>query len=98
MNVDTIQIPARSQRQAMDWSLVLVSQDIETSIERLEESGGWALAVTPQDYERALDAIRQYRAENRGWPWQREWLLPEIVFDAGSLVWALLIRSTSSGQ
>ena len=93
MGMDTIPIPVRSQRQAMDWSLVLVSQDIGTSIEHSEDSGGWALTVAPEDYERALEALHQYRFENRGWPWQRELLLPKIVFDAGSLVWALLLAA-----
>lgn len=91
MDPRAVLIPVRSQRQAMDWSLVLVSQGIETAIEHSETAGGWALAVSPEDYERALAAIRQYRAENRGWPWQRALLLPEFVFDAGSVVWAILL-------
>src|SRR2546427_667390 len=36
-------IPARSRRQAMDWSLVLLSQGIECIIEHLDD--GWALRV-----------------------------------------------------
>ncbi len=75
----------------MDWSLVLVSQGIETAIEFSAETGGWELSVAAEDHERALAAIRQYRAENRGWPWQRELLLPEFVFDAGSVLWAVLL-------
>jgi len=84
-------IPARSQRQAMDWSLVLVSQDIETAIEYSEDMSCWGLTVAAQDFERAVGAIRQYREENRGWPWQREVILPDFVFDAVSVVWALLV-------
>lgn len=89
----TLQIPVRSKRQAMDWSLVLVSQGIETAIEYSEVSGFWGLAVAPEDYEKALEALRQYRAENRGWPWQRELLLPDFVFDGGSLVWAIFLAT-----
>ena len=74
----------------MDWSLVLVSQGIETSIEFCEETGAWALGVPAEDHDRALASIRQYRLENRRWPWQREVPLPDFVFDAGSLVWVVL--------
>ena len=64
-------IPARSRRQAMDWSLVLISQGIEAHIEYCEETGGWALGVPVAEHEGALEAIRQYRLENRRWPWRR---------------------------
>jgi hypothetical protein len=62
-------IPARSRRQAMDWSLVLVSQGIETAIER--NDAGWELLVPVAEYEQAIAAIHQYRQENRHWPWQQ---------------------------
>ena len=74
----------------MDWSLVLVSQGIEASIEYCEETGAWALGVPAADHDRALASIRQYRIENRRWPWQREVPLPDFVFDAGSLAWVVL--------
>jgi len=75
----------------MDWSLVLVSQGIETSIEFSEDGAGWGLLVTTQDYQNALDAIQQYRLENRGWPWQQRILRPGFLFDWGSLAWILLL-------
>ena len=56
----TARIPTRSRREAMDWSLVLVSQGIETIIDSAEESG-WGLLVPEQDYERALNVLHQYR-------------------------------------
>ena len=58
-------IPARNRRQAMDWSLVLLSQGIECVIER--SADGWTLLVEPQDRSRALATLRQYQIENRGW-------------------------------
>src|SRR5207249_3261813 len=65
-------IPARSRGQAMDWSLVLLSQGIECMIEHREE--GWALLVGPQDFERAVAALRQYEIENPGWRcWPLTW-------------------------
>ena len=74
----------------MDWSLVLVSQGIETTIDRAEDGAGWGLIVAGRDYEAALRAIRQYRLENRAWPWQQAVFKPGFLFDWGSLAWALL--------
>ncbi len=84
-------IPAASRRQAMDWSLVLLSQEIESVIDDAEESGGWGLIVAPEDYERAVAAIRLYQAENRRWLWRREVFRPGLVFDWAALGWVLLL-------
>ena len=83
-------IPVRSHRQAMDWSLVLVSQGIETTIDHAEDGSGWGLLVPGQDYGNAIKTIRQYHLENRGWPWQQAVFKPGILFDWGALAWALL--------
>jgi hypothetical protein len=80
-------IPARSERQALDWSLVLVSQGIETRIERGGENQGWQLMVDPPDHERAFTAIRHYRAENRGRPWLQELPWSGLIFDLRGLAW-----------
>lgn len=84
-------IPVRSHRQAMDWSLVLTSQGIETFIENAGESGGWGLLVASQDCEKALKSLRQYRVENRDWPWRQSLPWPQAHFDWGSLAWAGLL-------
>ena len=84
-------IPARSRRQAMDWSLVLVSQGIETTIDYSENGDGWGLLVAFPDYEKALKSIELYRLENRGWPWQQQVFRPGMLFDWGSLAWVALI-------
>jgi len=86
-------IPARSERQAMDWSLVLVSQGIETRIERPEQDAGWRLVVDLPDHQRALAAIRQYRLENRRRPWVRELPWSGLIFDWRSLLWSLVLIS-----
>jgi membrane associated rhomboid family serine protease len=86
----TTQIPTRSKRQAMDWSLVLVSQGIETTIDFAEESG-WRLLVPEQDYRRAVDILEQYRIENRDWPWRQRISPKGVLFDWGSLGWVFLI-------
>src|SRR5206468_6311306 len=79
----------RTRRQAMDWSLVLLSQGIESVIERSE--AGWSLMVEPQDRSRALATLRQYHIENRGWDWRQPLPLPEGAFDWTAVVWCLLL-------
>lgn len=90
---DILRIPAKSQRQAMDWSLVLVSQGIETTIQPPGEDTGWSLLVNSRDGQRALQSLRQYRVENRGWPWQQQWSLTghHWTFDWGSVGWAAVM-------
>ena len=86
----TARIPARSRRQAMDWSLVLISQGIETTIDFNEELG-WGLIVSGEDHERALAILQQYRAENRHWPWRQKISPQGVLFDWGSTGWVLLV-------
>ena len=82
-------IPARNRRQAMDWSLVLISQGIEAVVEHSEL--GWTLLVEPQDHSRALDVLRQYQLENRGWSWRQKLSWPEITFNWGAAAWCFLL-------
>ena len=83
-------VPARTRRQAMDWSLVLASQGMEPVIEQTED-GRWVLIVGAQDYDSAVAAIRQYRRENLRWPWRKPIPKTHTVFDWGSIAWAGLI-------
>ena len=85
----TALISAQNRRQAMDWSLVLISQEIESTILHTEE--GWRLAVALADHDRALAAIRQYRQENRGLKWRQELRWPGVTFHAGGAIWCLLL-------
>jgi membrane associated rhomboid family serine protease len=82
-------IPAHSERQALDWSLVLASQDIASSLERSAENGRWYLALAIQDRDRALAAIRQYRLENRRWAWRQKLTWSGVMFHWGVLVWCI---------
>ena len=84
-------IHARSERQAMDWSLVLASQGIETVIDRGEEGRDWQLLVHTLDHQRALAAIHLYRAENRGQIWRRKLPGTGLVFDARCIPWFFLL-------
>lgn len=73
----------------MDWSLVLASQDVPTTI--LNNEGSWSLAVQPGDYERAMEAIRLYRLENRGWKWQQHLPWPGAEFHFGSILFCFVL-------
>ncbi len=82
-------IPARTRRQAMDWSLALASQGVEPVIENTEATG-WALVVSAQDHEAAVAIIRQYRMENLGWGWRRRIFKSGPLFDWASAAWVSL--------
>jgi rhomboid protease GluP len=84
-------IQIRSRQQAMDWSLVLASQGIETTIDYSEDTADWGLIVSGDDLARARESIQRYRRENRRWPWRREVLRPGLVFDWGCLAWVGLL-------
>ncbi len=84
-------IPTRSRQQAEEWSLVLLSQEIESIVEHTNENGLWQLTVSSAQCGRALRILRQYKIENRVRP-----LLPlttqKLMFDWGNLwFFALLI-------
>jgi membrane associated rhomboid family serine protease len=74
----------------MDWSLVLLSQGIEATIENDEAGSGWGLRVPIGELDRAREALRLYRQENRGWLWRRGVLQPGILFDWASLAAAVI--------
>jgi membrane associated rhomboid family serine protease len=91
-----VRIPARSQRQAMDWSLVLASQEIHPVIagpgtESAERSEDWGLLIEPEHYERARAAIRQYRLENRGWGWRTQLPGSAVEIHTGAVCWCLAL-------
>jgi len=74
----------------MDWSLVLISQDIEATVD-FGEDRGWGLVVNGPDYECAVNILKQYRLENRHWPWRQKIHPQGILFDWASLGWVLVI-------
>ena len=76
----------------MDWSLVLTSQDIATTILAFPQERRWGLEISETDHVRALDAIRRYRLENRTWQITRK--LPEgteLRFHMGSVLWCAIL-------
>jgi membrane associated rhomboid family serine protease len=78
-------IPARSRREAMEWSLVMASQEIEAMVDKSEQ--GWCLVVAEADYQRAAAVLQQYTLENRGWRWKRHLPGSGFVFHWGVIVW-----------
>ena len=90
METLTARIEAHSRLEAMDWSLVLISQGIESTIEHAEGEG-WGLRVSAQEYTAGLEAIALYRNENRHWRWRRQLLQPGLLFDWVSFAWVMLL-------
>ena len=87
-------IPVRSQRQAEDWSVVLLSQGIESMIQPGTDSGQWLLVVDPENYAPALRTLRAYITENK----RPVWVQPVpwsggLVFDWRSPVWFLMLAA-----
>src|SRR4051812_14742912 len=58
-------LPTRSRQQAEEWSLVLLSQQIESIVEHAEATGLWHLMVPSAQFGRAVRILRQYKIENR---------------------------------
>jgi membrane associated rhomboid family serine protease len=90
--MQTSVIPVRSQRQAEDWSIVLLSQGIESMIQPGAEPGQWVLRVEPDNYTQALRTLRAYISENK----TPVWVQPVpwsggLVFDWRSPVWFLML-------
>lgn len=75
----------------MDWSLALISQGIESTIQRGPAGAGWQLEVSAQDGQKAFQTLRQYHQENRGWSWPQTLPWPAAHFDWASVVWAVLL-------
>ena len=65
----------------MDWSLVLVSQGIESTVEHDAESGRWRLVISRAEVSRAVNAIRLYTLENRRRRWQLSVPGTGLLFD-----------------
>jgi membrane associated rhomboid family serine protease len=85
-------ISVRSERQAEDWSVVLLSQGIESTIQSGPQDGQWVLVVDRADYARAVRILRVYITENKRPVWVQP--LPwsgGLVFDWRSPVWFVLL-------
>ncbi len=84
-------IPVRSERQAMDWSLVLASQDIAATIVQSPEDGRWSLVVEPDQFGRAIQAIKLYHQENPRWHWKPRLPVQGVAVHGGGVLWCVLL-------
>jgi rhomboid protease GluP len=82
-------LPTRSYRRAEEWSLVLVSQGIESHI--TQDDRGWGLLVSPDNVTRSVRILQVYERENRHW--FRYFQPPPDTpgFHPGVVLWALLL-------
>src|SRR5688572_33428756 len=76
----------RSKAQALDWSLVLISQGIENVVTWRESDAMWQVEVLDQHRQRAQESIASYEREN-AIPWRRELKGSGLLFDIRALVW-----------
>src|SRR5688572_18991620 len=82
-------IVARTKKQAMEWSLVLASQGIETTIQEVAETGSFQLVIPGKDATRAFENLRLYRKENRKVHWEQAVPGTLLFFHWGILGWTL---------
>ena len=76
----------------MDWSLVLASRGIDATILAFPEQANWGLEISDNEQERALDAIRRFRLENRGWHLTKTLSEgAELRFHTGAVVWCAFL-------
>jgi len=83
-------VPTRSHDQAFDWSLALLSEGIESTVDRDSESGRWILVVDAGQITPAIHVLRQYVAENRRVP-RTQPPAPKLIFDWGSTWFFVLL-------
>ena len=98
IEVGTVAIAAPSERQAMDWSLVLASQGIEVTLDRAAGGPSWSLRVAPVDEARAKAAIRQFRLENHGFAWRHAVPGSNLLFHSGVLLWVFAVSLCFAAQ
>jgi len=82
-------IRVRSQGLAFDYSLVLLSQGIESTVFR--DDAGWRLTLRPEEHERARAVLAQYRRENRGWAWREHLVEAGARIHGGALLWCFFL-------
>jgi len=80
---------ARSESQARDWALVLISRGIESTLGQDPVSGRWVLLVPANLRERGAAELRAYHQENRGWSWRATMSDTDLHFHWGALAWVL---------
>ena len=83
-------LQARSQAQALDWSLVLISQGIESTVLQRVEDGAWILEVPGYEAQRAEESIAAYERENST-VWRHELKGTGLLFDGRAILFYILL-------
>lgn len=86
-----VQLPVRSEEQAREWSLVLLSQGIEPVLRHDAETGGWSLEIEAAQMAAACQTLRLYLWENRNRRWQSPVIWAGEIFDWRVWFWAMLM-------
>ena len=79
-------LECRSRAQALDWSLVLISQGIESTIAQRAEDHAWLLEISGTDLCRAQESIHAYERENAT-VWRHEVKGTGMLFDVRAAFW-----------
>jgi rhomboid protease GluP len=82
-------LPTRSYRRAEEWSLVLISQGIESRI--TQDHRGWGLLVDPADVTRSVRILQVYHRENRHWLRYFQPPPEALGFHPGVVLWAICL-------
>lgn len=81
-------ISVRDQQQARDWSLALISQGVESTLNHDPITNTWAIEVDAARCGLALGILKQYHLENRGWNLRRELPGVHLAFNWACVSWA----------
>jgi rhomboid protease GluP len=90
MHPASVVIETSSKAQALDWSLVLISQEIESVLSRREDDAVWLLEIAGGDEQRARESIASYERENAT-TWKTELPGSGLLFDSRAVFWWAVI-------
>jgi membrane associated rhomboid family serine protease len=86
-------LAASGRWQALDWSLVLLSQGIESTVQHDPQTGQWWVEVPVGQQAAAASCLQRYERENRAWPFRHPLPWPGAAFDWTVLAWVVLISA-----
>lgn len=84
-------LPVRSEEQGREWSLVLLSQGIESALLQDAESGQWFLEMDAAHFALACQNLRLYLLENRNRRWQSPVTWAGEIYDWRVWFWAVFL-------